>query len=551
MFVDKETTMEERVELLQYANELKSDAKQANMHSELDEFISNAIAKYFIGDNAADSPLDKSEVKENDRYKISQIEEFVEQNKIKNLSTVKAFDLCVNTLNINLEPLQYAESIFMVLWDKQAKELVLGEESSCRYSIAQEVANISIEIYKTKYSSHIILDAIKHIHSEILRKFRAYRTAAESFNNKDFLSLRRSCPAKVAQCNTIALNSTLSQIVDEYGYANVGKLFEVFGYIHKSINTPLPRDVAAVSDVLSKLGYIIYPISTSDLKFSNQCLIYKKELQDFDSKPLSKMNLHLFVFVESATQILRGCIVSKQDREFIYKYITDNSNNIDSQKTSAILEFEKLILTPRYRNGATRNIIDNLKAHDKNAIISALTYLSCLCGDVDRKRLSGLSRVYELFGIKCANLHAMIHRIITGETDIFTTIENEEYAKEFSIPKQGMAKFHIDTDKLTSLENKTNESQKILSEIFASEDDIIEEAPTAQTNPTIELLKTLLEKECWGRAEVEQLCQSRGVMLGATLEQINDYAYEKIDDAVIEDDGDEIYVTTEYKDKLL
>jgi hypothetical protein len=41
------------------------------------------------------------------------------------------------------------------------------------------------------------------------------------------------------------------------------------------------------------------------------------------------------------------------------------------------------------------------------------------------------------------------------------------------------------------------------------------------------------------------------MMTGSVLEQINDYSYNKIEDAVIEDDGDTINVMTEYKDKLL
>jgi hypothetical protein len=40
-------------------------------------------------------------------------------------------------------------------------------------------------------------------------------------------------------------------------------------------------------------------------------------------------------------------------------------------------------------------------------------------------------------------------------------------------------------------------------------------------------------------------------MIGSVLEQINDFSYTKIEDAVIEDDGDTIYVMTEYKDKLI
>jgi hypothetical protein len=40
-------------------------------------------------------------------------------------------------------------------------------------------------------------------------------------------------------------------------------------------------------------------------------------------------------------------------------------------------------------------------------------------------------------------------------------------------------------------------------------------------------------------------------MLGNLLEQINDYAYSKINDIVVEEDGDDIYVTTEYKEQLI
>lgn len=40
-------------------------------------------------------------------------------------------------------------------------------------------------------------------------------------------------------------------------------------------------------------------------------------------------------------------------------------------------------------------------------------------------------------------------------------------------------------------------------------------------------------------------------MIGSVLEQINDYALSKVDDIVLEDDGDNIYMMIEYKDMLL
>jgi hypothetical protein len=50
---------------------------------------------------------------------------------------------------------------------------------------------------------------------------------------------------------------------------------------------------------------------------------------------------------------------------------------------------------------------------------------------------------------------------------------------------------------------------------------------------------------------VEELCKKHNVMMGSILEQINDYAFEKIENSVIDDDGEFIYVSTDYKNKLI
>jgi hypothetical protein len=69
-------------------------------------------------------------------------------------------------------------------------------------------------------------------------------------------------------------------------------------------------------------------------------------------------------------------------------------------------------------------------------------------------------------------------------------------------------------------------------------------------NNVMEALKELLKKDTWQREEVQNLFGS-GVMIGNMLEQINDYAYSKVEDIVVEEDGDTIYVTTEYKEQLI
>lgn len=107
----------------------------------------------------------------------------------------------------------------------------------------------------------------------------------------------------------------------------------------------------------------------------------------------------------------------------------------------------------------------------------------------------------------------------------------------------------LDEKKLGNLRQQTQIAQELLSDIFTEEEEV--HLPDSKTsNAVVEALQKLLEKDTWQREEVQELLGTN-VMIGNMLEQINDYAYSKVDDIVVEEDGDTIYVTTEYKEQLI
>jgi DNA gyrase/topoisomerase IV subunit A len=110
----------------------------------------------------------------------------------------------------------------------------------------------------------------------------------------------------------------------------------------------------------------------------------------------------------------------------------------------------------------------------------------------------------------------------------------------------------INQEKINSFIVQTNESQELLSNIF-NEDKSEESTTIIETNDSIvkEILSLLLTKEIWTKEELQQICAKRGIMLGSILEEINDYSYATLDDAVVEDKGTFINVEISYKDLLL
>ena len=90
-----------------------------------------------------------------------------------------------------------------------------------------------------------------------------------------------------------------------------------------------------------------------------------------------------------------------------------------------------------------------------------------------------------------------------------------------------------------------------MAEIFVQEDDIsVATAEISDNGQMLDILKKLFEKEVWTRSEMQELV-GPDIMIGSLLEQINDYSCSKINDIVVEEDGDKIYVTTEYKTQLI
>jgi hypothetical protein len=113
--------------------------------------------------------------------------------------------------------------------------------------------------------------------------------------------------------------------------------------------------------------------------------------------------------------------------------------------------------------------------------------------------------------------------------------------------------FTIDTEELSKIEQDTIRSKEILSAIFGVEDknnDVIS-VPKNNHDINFKIMALLLTQMSWSRSDVERICKENNVMIGSTLEAINDYSYRLINKIVIDEEDEKIYISTEYKEKLL
>ena len=186
----------------------------------------------------------------------------------------------------------------------------------------------------------------------------------------------------------------------------------------------------------------------------------------------------------------------------------------------------------------------------KKLFVNLLTEAVSASGNIDNSRMEALKKILPTLDTDSSNVHSLLHQSLTN--DGFVTIETKVDIKEYTIRQPGQktpAKLILDEKKLGELKHQTEIAQGLLSDIFIEEEE--DNTTTTQTNNVIiETLQKLLAKDIWQRSEVIGLL-GPGVMLGNILEQINDYSYSIVEDIVVEEDGDTIYVTTEYKEQLI
>lgn len=166
-------------------------------------------------------------------------------------------------------------------------------------------------------------------------------------------------------------------------------------------------------------------------------------------------------------------------------------------------------------------------------------------GDLNSRSLQQKLSLY-IFGLRKRVLRPdSSHVIMNAEKNIKKRTQN-------IIHSNRQQKFEMDESQLNRIEQDTKVSQKMLSEIFDNNSVSHEKiTPYSLPNEIQEIMSKLLSKEVWAYGEVESMCKQHGLMIGFVLEQINEYSYSIVEDIVVNEDGNNISVLTDYKEYLI
>lgn len=246
--------------------------------------------------------------------------------------------------------------------------------------------------------------------------------------------------------------------------------------------------------------------------------------------------------------------VDQTEKKLLMQLIDHDTNLSPTEKQSLHAYLLWRLNTPSNVTGLKARV-GTLGKTEKVAVSRILVGVAMADGKIDPGEIKQLEKLYTLLGLDKALVTGDIHGMSSGKA----SLRPVNTQLEGSSPTT--TSFQLDESILAIHESETKDVQSMLGAIFMENETTDEPDETITDSAAIEeesgidkdhyaLFESLIRKDKWTREEVAALCSDSGLMVGGALEIINDWSFDKVDTAVLEEDGDAIYVDQEIVEEI-
>ena len=194
--------------------------------------------------------------------------------------------------------------------------------------------------------------------------------------------------------------------------------------------------------------------------------------------------------------------------------------------------------------------IEQMDTGQREAIGEFLALVALADEKVTSEEIKALEKIFKLLGLDPKSVYSAVH---IAATEPVTMRSADEVVSGHPIPKPPgsipATAFKLDQAKVAALQADSERVAVLLRSIFEQplpEPEAVTAVVESETSPSPEslllgldaecssLVRTLLSRARWSRAELEDLAEDRSFMLDGTLERINDAAFSKLDKPLFE-----------------
>ena len=546
MFVDANTTTEDRVGIIKGALKLREISSK--LDDILADFIAAATYKFDLYGINALIPSDWLYAKKLifGKYLV----DVIKQTKKINRTTVFEYYSHHIHPSINRDAVSYIIDGVCASFAQQIRDIRQRYESSLNrqhYAITfprSKKACIRVSVGDCGIPQGeldaIILSGDKIILGE-LSILEEYNKIMRLAKNEDCVGTRIFMPINLRgndkRINILfnLLDSMLKQ--DEFIVITPSLLLnELLGF-RDNCRTMLDNGCGAlVFKRLATFGYHLYPNNPFVMQANSKLVLFKSIpnyttiRNDFFTSLEIFVNTSIFVIQEDGVRegdcdVIHNFLIEQGADDYLTKYFMSyfwlNHNKVQHLKPSLV------------------DALTSISIKTRTMITNAIKSFAIVDNYVNDERLDQIERIYASLKLNWKTLRS--------------ELENVRPHKNASVRQKTKSKSNfvaLNQDKIRIFEEQTRDAQNILFDIFG-EDEVSTASSSNKADSCEEIIEILLTKQAWERSEFEKLCKEKGLLVGATLEKINDIAYDKAGDILIDDCGDILYINEDLKAQLI
>ncbi|WP_207000853.1 TerB N-terminal domain-containing protein [Trinickia mobilis] len=224
-----------------------------------------------------------------------------------------------------------------------------------------------------------------------------------------------------------------------------------------------------------------------------------------------------------------------------------------------------VLLNSSQSAGSTKKRLQLLGDTDKRQVAGELIEICQAAGGLTKvTNIHVLEKLFAALGQETQGLYSLAHSAAAAQSSEYANtsglgVPPNGKAVGMSENESGKSDFSLDLDRLAKLRRETAEVSAVLGAIFKDEapetSSSAELAPATpatvdirvaqeQTTPQLlglndkhwTLLRRLLARQQWARADIEPICAEIGLLLDGALERINEASFDAFDEPLLEGD---------------
>ena len=284
-------------------------------------------------------------------------------------------------------------------------------------------------------------------------------------------------------------------------------------------------------------------LTNYSLKLEDQVIIFRYggEYQSFEQPGEEYWNTFRHLAI--------ACfVIFSTNRRAISEHVV--LNRLFSEKNLTLAEQHNLIAHFTWMNivkptlQMLRQNLKTLPQSAKQELAPVALSAAVFEGYVPPQRVDAVKKIYKLLDLDVSAVYGDLHSHSIGDEPV--AVRSDSGTQQiFEIPAAGEkpTSFSLDSERIDSVLDSTDRVSAVLGEIFADDSqtpehdqhDSVDELFLGMDNRHTSLIQELIKRSHWNDEEFKQLAGQFKLMPGGALEMLNEWAFDKFDEPLLEE----------------